>query len=201
MARSQLRMHVDSELLEDFRLLALADGESRIVGQHRQVQTRDPRSAKVRLGQPGAVPFGAVEGAGQQRGLAQVGVDEGRLREFAGQELAALQVQPRQIGEAEVAFVEGGLGQDRPFGEGLGEGRLVEAGAAKAAVDRMDVVEIAALERARREVAVDGLGAPAGRRRRRCSLSSVSGRTGRSRRSARRPACSSRIARARTCSS
>ena len=34
----------------------------------------------------------------------------------------------------------------------------MEAGAAKAAVDRMDVVEIAALERARREVAVDGLG-------------------------------------------
>ena len=74
--------------------------------------------------------------------MAQVGVDERRLRKFAGQELAALQLQPRQIREAEVALVEGGLGQHRPFGERLGERRMTELGAAKAAFDRTDIVEI-----------------------------------------------------------
>jgi hypothetical protein len=78
--------------------------------------------------------------------MAQVGVDERRLREFAGQEFAALQLQPRQIREAEVALVEGGFGQCRPSGEYLRERRSVELCAAKTAFDRPEVVEIAALE-------------------------------------------------------
>src|SRR5260370_17039978 len=85
--------------------------------------------------------------------MAEVGVDEGRLRTLAGQESAALEVQPRQIREAEIALVEGGFGQGRAPGERLREGRLVEPGAAKTAFDCPHVVEIAALERARRKVA------------------------------------------------
>jgi hypothetical protein len=36
---ASFRTHVDSKLPENFRLLAFADGQSRIVGKHRQVQT------------------------------------------------------------------------------------------------------------------------------------------------------------------
>src|SRR4029453_11343270 len=150
--------HVDTKLLQDLRLLAVADPHPGIVGQDRQVQAREIGPAEIGLAQLGPIPLGAVERAGQHRGVAEIGVDERGLRELAGAELAVLQEQAGEIGEAQVAPLEGCLGQHRSSRDRLGEGRLVEAHAAKARVRGVEIIEIAALERAGREVALDDLG-------------------------------------------
>ena len=68
-------MHVDAELSKDLRLLAVADLEAGIVGEHGQVQARKLRSTKVRIAQSRPFPVDPVEGTADQRGLAEVGVE------------------------------------------------------------------------------------------------------------------------------
>jgi hypothetical protein len=60
-------VHVDPELSEDFRLLAVADHDTGIVGDRGQVQARQLGAAQIRLAQLRPVPFDAIEGARSSR--------------------------------------------------------------------------------------------------------------------------------------
>ena len=124
--------HLDAELLQDLRLFALADRQAGIVGEPREVQPGELRSAKVRLRQPRAIPVYAIERADEHRRTTEVRVDERRLGEAARQELAGLQHQARKIREARIAFVEGRPSQRRLSRQRPGEGRAMEARAAQA---------------------------------------------------------------------
>ena len=79
------------------------------------------------------------------------------MKDVAGPEFAVPQEQARQIGEADVASFEGCLGQRRSLRDRPRKGRLVELCAAKARIEGIEIVEIAALERARREIALGDL--------------------------------------------
>jgi hypothetical protein len=106
-------MNLDTQSSKDLRLLAVADLEAGVVGQHREIEPGQARAAQVGLCQLRALPVDAVEIAADQRGGGEIGIDERRLRELAGPELAVLQEQARQVGEADVAALERGLGQGR----------------------------------------------------------------------------------------
>src|SRR5258708_1226914 len=82
---ASLRQYGHSKSLKKLRLLAFTDGQACIVGNDRQVQARDLRSSEVCFPELGPVPLRPIEGTGQHGGTGQIGVDEGCLRELAGQ--------------------------------------------------------------------------------------------------------------------
>ena len=64
-------MHLDAEVAQDLRLLAVADLEAGIVGEHGQIQAGQARAAEVGIRQLGALPVDPVEIAADQRGAAE----------------------------------------------------------------------------------------------------------------------------------
>ena len=74
------RIHLDAGPSENLRLLAVADLETGIVGEHDEVQAGQAGAAKVGVRQLRALPVDAIEIAADQRGAAEIGIDEGRCR-------------------------------------------------------------------------------------------------------------------------